>query len=81
MSKTGQELFAMAEAMRKAAKAMDFLTRHVQRPSKHRAGHVGQLCKAKAKRRGTWGKAVRRRQLAARRELVAARSATVRGRG
>ena len=76
MSEPAEAMTELAGSARDAAKALEFLTRNFQRPSKHRGGRAGQKYKAKARRRGTWGKAVRRRRLAARREVVEARSET-----
>lgn len=51
----------------------NYLAARVAKISKHYAGHVGQKVTAKAHRRGTHGKAVRRRRLAAQRLALASR--------
>lgn len=47
-----------------------YLAARLTKVSKHAGGRQGQKCRAKARRRGTWGKAVRRRQRAAHRLAV-----------
>lgn len=52
---------------------INYLAARLVRVSKHAAGHPGQKFRARARRRGAFGKIVRRRQLARQRLALANR--------
>lgn len=54
-----------------------YLAARLTKASKHEPGRRGQAYRARCRRRGTWGKVVRRRQLAAQRLARDFRVATV----
>lgn len=59
------------------AAMVNYFAARMVRISKHAGGHRGQKAKAKARRRGVHGKAVRRRELGVRGETVRARARQV----
>jgi hypothetical protein len=54
-----------------------YLAARLTKVSKHASGHAGQKFRARARRRGTYGKIVRRRTLARQRLALTSRTWTV----
>jgi len=52
---------------------VNYLAARLTKVSDHARGHAGEKFRARARRRGTWGKIVRRRQLARQRLALTSR--------